>query len=82
MDFLTVLTYVLAIVETGALIAALIFVTRGLHEKKNQRRKQGKKGGKSSEVTRKEVSASYRYAGLFFFVYIALNFLRNYSGLF
>ena len=82
MDFLTILSYVLAVVETGALIATLIYVTRGMHEKKNQRKKQGKKGGKSNEITQKAVSACYRNAGIFFFIYIVLNVLRNYSGIF
>ncbi len=33
MDFLTALSYLLAIVETGSLIAALIYVTRAMYEK-------------------------------------------------
>ena len=82
MDFLTILSYVLAVVETGALIAALVFVTRGMHEKKNQRKKQGKKGGKSNEITQKTVSACHRKAGIFFVVYLVLNFIRLYSGIF
>ena len=82
MEFMTVLSYIAAVVETGALIAALVFVTRGLHEKKNQQRKQGKKGGKSSEITKKAVSACYRNAAIFFIVYIALNFLRHGTSVF
>ena len=82
MDLLTVLSYIAAVVETGALIAAMVFMTRGLHEKKNQQRKQGKKGGKSNEITQKTVSACYRNAAIFFVVYIVLNFLRNGSHIF
>ena len=82
MDFLTLLSYVLAIVETGALVAVLVYITRAMHEKKIQRTKQGKKGGKSSEVTQKLVSVYYRNAGIFFLIYLALNILRRYSGIF
>ena len=80
MNFLTILSYVLAVVETCALIAAMIFVTRGMHEKKNQQKKQGKKGGKSDAITRKTVSVSYRNAGICFMIYIILNFIRLHSG--
>ena len=82
MDFVTILSYILAIAETGSLIAALIYFTRAMHEKKNQRKNQGKKGAKSNEIAQKSISASYRYAGIFFFVYLVLNVLRNYSGIF
>ncbi len=82
MEFLTALSYVMAVLETAALIAAMIFLTRGLHEKKNQRAKQGKKGGKNSEITQKAITACYQKAGLTFFVYLVLNVVRNYSGLF
>jgi len=34
MDFLTLLSYILAIVETAALFATLVYVTRARHEKK------------------------------------------------
>ena len=82
MDFLTLLSYVLAIVETGALIATLVYITRAMHEKKIQRTKQGKKGGKSSEMTQKAVSLCYRNAAIFFFIYLLLNILRKFSGIF
>ena len=81
MDILTLLIYMMAIAETGALIAALIFVTRAMHEKKNQRIKKGKKGAQDNEISRKAVAASYRKACIFFGVYIVLNFIRNYSGM-
>ena len=38
---------VFAIVETCSLIATLIFVTRAMHEKKNQRAQKGRKGEKA-----------------------------------
>ena len=82
MDFLTLLSYVLAIVETGALIATLVYVTKAMHEKKAMRTKQGKKGGKSGEVSKSLISGYYRNAGIFFFVYLALNILRRFSGIF
>ncbi len=78
MDFLK---NVMAVLETAALIAAMIFLTRGLHEKKNQKAKQGKKGGESSEITKKAITACYQKAGVAFFVYLVLNVVRNYSGL-
>ena len=81
MDFMTLLSYALAVIETGALVVALIFITRGLHEKKNQQKKQGKKGGKSSEITQKVVAASYRNAGIFFVIYLLLNLIRNFGVL-
>ena len=81
MDFLTFLRYVLAVVETASLIGALVFVTRALHEKKIKRTRQGKKGGKSNTAIEKAVSAYYRYAGIFFMLYLILNFIRLYSGL-
>ena len=82
MNFLTTLTYILALVETGSLIASLIYVTRAMHEKKNQRIKKGKKGAQDNEIARKNVSASYQKACIFFGVYIVLNCIRNYSGIF
>ena len=82
MNILTVLINILALAETGALLASLIFVTRAMHEKKNQRIKKGKKGAQDNEIVRKAVSTSYRRACLFFGVYIVLNFIRNYSGIF
>ena len=82
MDFLTILSYVLAVVETASLIAALVYATRAMHEKKIKRTKQGKKGGKSSEIIEKAVALYYRNACLFFMIYLILNFVRRYSGLF
>lgn len=38
MDFLTILSYVLAVVETTALLMALMFLTRAMKEKKAQRK--------------------------------------------
>ena len=81
MDFLTVLSYVLAVVETAALLGALVFATRAMHENK-LKRKQGKKGGKNSEEIDKTVGRYKRTAGIFLFVYLILNVLRNYSGIF
>jgi len=46
------------------------------------RTKQGKKGGKSSEVNSTLIKGYYRNAGIFFFVYLLLNTLRLYSGIF
>lgn len=61
MDFMTLVSYVLAIIETAALIAALVFVTKGMKEKKNA-------------TARKDY---YIKAGLFVTVYLVLNVLRN-----
>lgn len=82
MDFLTFLSYFLAILETAALIGALIYVSRALSEKKRQRKVKGKKGYTSNDVAQKTISAAYRNAGIFFFIYLILNFLRLYSGIF
>ena len=73
---------VFAIVETGSLIATLIFVTRAMHEKKNQRAQKGRKGAQDNEIVRKTIAASYRNAGIFFMTYLLLNVIRNYSGIF
>lgn len=81
MDFLTVLSYVLAVVETAALLGALIFATRAMHENKLKRR-QGKKGAKSTDEIDKTVARYKRTAGIFLAVYLVLNVLRNYSGIF
>ena len=81
MDFLTVLSYVLAVVETAALLGALVFATRAMHENK-LKRKQGKKGAKSSEEIDQNVGRYKRTAGIFLFGYLILNVLRNYSGIF
>jgi hypothetical protein len=82
MDFLTILSYILAVVETGALIGALIYVTQALQEKKIQRTKKGKKGGKSNEQIEKAVKTYSRNAAVFFVIYLILNLIRRYSGIF
>ena len=82
MDFLTILSYILAVVETTALLATLVYVTRAMHEKKAQKNKQGKKGGKSAEATQKSVSLCYRNAGIAFMIYLILNVIRLHSGIF
>ena len=82
MDFLTILSYVLAVVETGALIGTLIYVTRAMQEKKIQRTKKGKKGGKSNEQIEKAVKTYSRNAAVFFVIYLILNIIRRYSGIF
>ena len=82
MDFLTILSYLLAVVETGALIGALIYVTQALQEKKIQRTKKGKKGGKSNEQIEKAVKPYSRNAAVFFVIYLILNLIRRYSGIF
>ena len=82
MDFLTILSYLLAVVETGALIGALIYVTQALQEKKIQRTKKGKKGGKSNERIEKAVKTYSRNAAVFFVIYLILNIIRRYSGIF
>ena len=82
MDFLTILSYVLAVVETACLIAAMVYATRAMHEKKIKRTRSGKKGGKSNEIIDKAVKLYYRNACLFFMIYLILNFVRRYSGLF
>lgn len=82
MDFLTILSYLLAVVETGALIGALIYVTQALQEKKIQRTKKGKKGGKSNEQIEKAVKTYSRNAAVFFVIYLILNIIRRYSGIF
>ena len=82
MDFLTILSYVLAVVETACLLAALVYATKAMHEKKIKRTRSGKKGGKSSEIIEKAVALYYRNACIFFMVYLILNFIRRYSGFF
>lgn len=63
MDFMTLITYILAIVETAALLACLVFVTKGMKEKKDTAARKG----------------YYRKAAIFVAVYLALNVLRNYG---
>lgn len=61
MDFLTVITYVAAIVETAALLGALVFATRAM----------------KAEKASQEKKDQMKKAGIFLFVYLVLNFLRN-----
>ena len=61
MDFMTVLTYTLAVIETAALIGALVFATKAIKEKKN------------SNAKKERQRTSFIYVA----VYLALNFLRN-----
>ena len=82
MDFMTVLTYIAAVVETAALAGALIFATRAMHENKLKKTQKGKKGAKSGEEIDKAIAVYKRYAGIFIFVYLVLNVIRNYSGIF
>ena len=81
MDFLTILKSVMAVVETAALLGALVFITRAMHENK-LKKKQGKKGAKSSDEIDKAVAVYKRNAGIFFIIYLILNVIRNFSGLF
>lgn len=69
MDFLTILTYVLAVIETTALLMALVFLTRGLKEKKAQR--------KSKKKTVPINKVNYVKAGIFGLIYLVLNVIRN-----
>ena len=62
MDFMTVLQYVLAIVETGALIGGLVFVTKAIKEKQDSSARK----------------ARFIQGGIYLIVYLALNLLRNY----
>ena len=67
MDILSLLRSVLAIVETGALLMALVFLTRSMKEKKEK--------GKASP----ERKANYIKSGLFILVYMVLNMVRNFG---
>ena len=60
MDFLTVLKYVLAIIETGALIGAMVFSAKGMREHKDKEVRQ----------------ALLKMGGIFFAVYVVLNMIR------
>jgi hypothetical protein len=62
MDYQTLLKYVLAIVETGALIGVLVFLTKAFKEKKDEKVRKG----------------YYTKALPFLLVYLALNLLRNF----
>ena len=80
MNFETVLSYVLAVFETVALVGALVFIARAMHENKLKRTQKGKKGAKSNDEIDKTVAAYKRNALIFFFVYLLLNVFRNYGG--
>ena len=82
MDFQTILSYIFAVVETAALIFALVYITRAMHERKIKRTTQGKKGAKSNDEIEKAVAVYKRNATVFFFVYLVLNVVRNFSGIF
>ena len=82
MDFLTILSYVLAVVETAALLGVLVFVTRAMHENKIKRTRQGKKGAKSNDEVEKNVAVYKRNALIFLLGYLVLNVFRNFSGIF
>ena len=60
MDFLTVLKNILAVVETAALIGAMVMSTKGLRERDN-------KDSRRSLLTQ---------AAIYFAVYVVLNMLR------
>ena len=60
MDFLTALKYLLAVVETGALIGALVSSAKGMRELKNK------------DVRKKLLTQALIYFG----VYVVLNALR------
>lgn len=60
MDFLTILKNVLAVVETAALIGALVFSGKGIRERKDNALRK-------SQMTQ---------AAVCFIVYIILNFIR------
>jgi len=68
MDFLTVLSYVLAVIETAALLMALLFVTRAMKEKRaNQKSKK-----KNIPVSK----GNYIKAAVFALIYLVLNVIR------
>ena len=69
MDWMKVLYYAVAVIETAALLGALIFATRAMHENK-LKRKQGKKGAKSTDEIDKTVSRYKRIAGIFLVIYL------------
>ena len=60
MNFLTFLKYLLAVVETGALIGALVFSAKGIRERQH-------KDVRKSLLTQ---------AAVYFVVYVVLNILR------
>ena len=65
MDFITIIAYVLAVVETGALLCTLVFITRAMKEPKG------------SEARKK----AFRNAAIFAIVYFALNCIRRFNGI-
>lgn len=65
MDALTFISYVLAVVETGALLCTLVFITRAMKEPKG------------SEARKK----AFRNAAIFAIIYFALNSLRRFNGI-
>lgn len=68
MDIVTVLKSVCAVVETGALLLSLVFVTKALKEKKANK-------GKTTPA-RKDY---YRKAFVFIAIYLVLNMVRNFG---
>ena len=82
MDFLTVISYILAVVETASLIGALVYFTRAMHENKLKRKTKGKKGARSGEEIDRTIASYKRAAGIFLFVYLVLNLFRNFGGVF
>lgn len=68
MDIVTVLKNVCAVVETGALLLSLVFVTKALKEKKANK-------GKTTPA-RKDY---YRKAFVFIAIYLVLNMVRNFG---
>lgn len=64
MDAMTIIIYLLAIIETGALLCSLVFLTRAGKE------------AKGSEARKR----AFRNAAIFAIVYLTLNIFRNHSG--
>lgn len=64
MDFLTLMINILALVETGALLITLVFLTKAMKEKKVN---------KNSPV----IKGYYLKASIAALVYLVLNVLRN-----
>lgn len=64
MDILTFLRYAMAIVETASLIAALVYATRSIKEKKDSKNSDLRKNFQLKSV-------------IFFAVYLSLNILRK-----
>lgn len=64
MDFLTLMINILALVETGALLITLVFLTKAMKEKKANKNSPAIKG-------------YYLKASIAALVYLVLNVLRN-----